>query len=167
MKDRIRLTPFSETHIGRTFEWVREPDFQRLFLMRQAPTWEGHLAHFRGVLADESQRVYAIVEEGRHIGNSGIKNISQSDGSGEIWIYIGDRADRGKGAGSRATELLMQEGFRKLGLRTVYIHVADFNEQAVRMYRRLGFAESVSSGNNGEWMGRGCTVIRMEARSDS
>ncbi|MGV8081466.1 MAG: GNAT family N-acetyltransferase [Syntrophales bacterium] len=167
MKDRIRLTPFSETHIGRTFEWVREPDFQRLFLMRQAPTWVSHLDHFRRVLADESQRVYAIMEEDQHIGNGGIKNISLSDRSGEIWIYIGDHDDRGKGAGSRATELLMQEGFRNLGLRSVYVHVADFNERAVCMYRKLGFTESILPGNDEEWAGRGCAVIRMEARNDS
>ncbi|NPU86139.1 MAG: GNAT family N-acetyltransferase [Syntrophaceae bacterium] len=167
MKDRIRLAFFSETHVGRTFEWVREPDFQRLFLMRQAPTWEGHLDYFHRVLADEGQRVYAIVEEDRHIGNGGIKNIRMDDHSGELWVYIGDHKDRGKGAGSRATELLLQEGFRNLGLRTVYVHVADFNEQAVRMYRRLGFTESRLLGNDEEWMDRGCTVIRMEARNDS
>ena len=167
MKDRIHLAPFSEAHVGRTFEWVRDPDFQRLFLMRQAPTWESHLDYFRRVLADERQRVYAVVEDERHIGNGGIKNISRSDRSGEIWIYIGDRADRGGGAGSRATELLMQEGFRNLGLRAVLVHVADFNEQAIRMYRKLGFAEPALPGDDEDWKGRGCAVIRLEARNDS
>ena len=87
--------------------------------------------------------------------------------SGTPPVADGDRTDRGKGAGSRATELLMQEGFGNLGLRTVYVHVADFNEQAIRMYRRQGFDESVLPEDNEEWMGRDCTVIRMEARSDS
>ncbi len=161
----ITLVAFGLEHIARTFEWVRDPWLQKAFLMRREPSWEAHTDHFERVLSDPSQSVYAILEEGVHVGNCGIKNICESTASGEIWIYIGCAEHRGRHIGSRATRLLCRKAFTVHGLTTVCVHVADFNETAQRMYERLGFAPPAAGPpETPEWHERGCKVSYMEIR---
>jgi RimJ/RimL family protein N-acetyltransferase len=133
-----------------------------MFLMRNGVTRKGHIAYFRKAFRDPSQRLYAILSNGVHIGNCGFKNISPDGRKGELWIYIGDPSMRGKGAGREATRLLIQEGFERIGLKTICLHVADFNLAAQRMYLRFGFVEAPAEGGSSEWTDRDCRVIRME-----
>ena len=114
---------------------------------------------------DPSQNIYAIFDDGIHVGNCGIKNISAMSRSGEIWIYIGASEHRGKHVGSRATQLLCREAFDVQGLTSVCVHVADFNEVAQKMYEKLGFVTPSFNGPaTPEWQGRGCGVRYMEFR---
>ena len=163
----VRLVSFKWEHVSRTFKWVKDPDFQRLFMVRKEITWEGHQKYFRNILADSNQRVYAILNNNRHLGNCGLKNILLSKKEGELWIYIGEVSFRGKGIGCKAVELLLCEGFERLDLESIYIHVADFNTVARRFYRKLGFVETTLSKKDAkEWTNRGCNVIRMELKKD-
>lgn len=148
-----------------TFEWIQDPDFQQLFLMRDRPTWEGHIKYFDRILKDPAQRVYAILSESRHVGNCGMKNISLKEG--ELWIYIGEARMRGKGIASHATRLLAAKGFLELGLEKIIVHVADFNVSAVKLYKKLGFVEVQVSDNSKEWKNRGCNIIRMELKKQT
>ena len=133
--------------------------------MRREPTQETHQAYFARVLSDPSQRIYAILNDGVHVGNCGIKNIRAASRSGEIWIYVGANEHRGKHIGSRATQLLCREAFDVHGLRSVCVHVADFNEVALKMYEELGFVTpSLGAPDTPEWQGRNCGVRYMELR---
>jgi len=165
MNLNVSLVPFREEHISLTFEWIQDPDFQQLFLMRDRPTWEGHIKYFDRILKDPAQRVYAILAESRHVGNCGMKNISLKEG--ELWIYIGDPRMRGKGIANHATRLLAAKGFIELGLEKIIVHVADFNVSAIKLYKKLGFIEVLVSDNSKDWANRGCNIIRMELKKQT
>lgn len=158
----ISLVPFIEGHVFRTFDWVSDPDFRHQFLMRGEPTWEGHQEYFSYILKDPTQRIFAIHAGEIHVGNCGLKNITLNDG--ELWIYIGDTSVRGRGIGSIAVNLLLREGFEVMGLKVISVHVADFNETALKMYKKAGFQEVLLSDSSDEWTDRGCRIIRMELR---
>jgi len=158
----LNLQEFNKSHIPLTFEWVKEKEFQRLFLIRGEVTWEKHFAYFDAILNDSQQRVYAILYDGYHIGNCGFKNIREQDGIGELWIYIGKDSLRGRGLGTQAARLLIQQGFNNLSLNRIYLHVADFNLFARKMYKNLGFIEVTMEEKNEEWDGRGYEIIHME-----
>lgn len=157
----VYLIPFTADHIEKTYEWVTDPDFQRLFLMREQPTWEGHKAYFDRVLADPSQRVFAILHDDAHVGNCGLKNIVREK-EGELWLYVGEASMRRKKIGRRAAELLMHYGFEALKLKMICVHFADFNVGARHLYERLGFKQ-VPLGESTDWVNRQCEIIRMEA----
>lgn len=159
-KNNITLVPFAKEHIDLTFEWVKNHEFQRLFLMRNEPTWEHHYEHFEQVLKDSTQHIYAILANNKHVGNCGLKNLSKN--KGELWIYIGDSLMRGKGIGKCATKLLLHKGFEVLKLKTIYVHFADFNIQARRLYEKLCFKEITMIDDSNEWSDRGCRIIYME-----
>lgn len=160
----VTLNPFGKEHIEQTFAWVSNPVLRKLFLMRGEVTWEGHFAYFERVLTDPAQRVYAVIADGRHAGNCGFKNLATNKGEGELWIYLGDPATRGRGIGLVATRLLVEEGFDNLGLGLIYLHVADFNMAARQVYRKLGFIEVPLKETGDGWGDRGCEIIRMELR---
>ncbi len=156
----VILEDFAESHIDKTFEWVSDPDLQKDFLIRKKPTRESHLEYFKNVLGDATQQVFAISAKGAHVGNCGLKNIS--DKSAELWIYIGEERYRKRGFGREATSLLLRKGFEVLGLKQIYVHVVEFNTNARRLYEQLGFKETSLSHDSKTWEGRGCNIIRME-----
>ena len=159
------LQAFGEQHVAQTFQWISDPWLQKNFLMRGQPTWESHQAYFERVLSDPSQSLYAILNNGIHVGNCGIKNLCAADRSAEIWIYIGAGEHRGKHIGSRATCMLCRQAFIVHGLASVCVHVAEFNEVALKMYERLGFlASSLGRPPTSEWEGRCCAVRCLELR---
>jgi RimJ/RimL family protein N-acetyltransferase len=161
---KVSLAPFTKEHVKLTFKWVKDPELRRMFLMRGEPTWEVHKTYFERVLADSTQHVYAILSQGVHVGNCGLKNVSLSKKEGELWIYIGDVSMRGKGISRTATELLLREGFNLLGLEMVYVHVAEFNTVAQSLYKRLGFIEVPLLKDANEWTNREGRILRMELR---
>ena len=101
------LIPFTEHHIARTFTWIQDKDFRRYFLMRSEPTWNRHFKHFKDALNDSNQYIYAIIVNGEHVGNCGLKRAGEE--TGELWIYIGDSNFREKGIGTYATKLLLSQ----------------------------------------------------------
>ncbi|MGD0233713.1 MAG: GNAT family N-acetyltransferase [Syntrophorhabdales bacterium] len=163
--DSTTLQPFGDEHVARTFEWVSDPWLQKNFLMRRRPTWEMHQAYFHRILSDPSQNIYAILNNGVHVGNCGIKNICAASRSAELWIYIGANEHRGKHVGTQATQLLCREAFDVRGLTSLCVHVADFNEVAQKMYEKLGFVTpSLNGSPTPEWQGRSCGIRYMELR---
>ena len=162
MSITVSLEPFTSEHVAQTYTWVQDPGLRDLFLMRGEVTWENHRAYFDRVLNDPNQRVYAILADGVHVGNCGLKNISHIEKEAELWIYIGDPEFRSKGIGKRATELLVGEAFGVLGLNKLCLHVADFNSAARRLYDALGFQEVHLHHDAAEWEEHGCEIIRME-----
>lgn len=161
MDNAIKLVPFSELHILKTFTWICEPELRRMFLMRGEPSWAEHVAYCKRILADPGQSVYTVCYAEEHVGNCGFKNIVEKT-EGELWIYMGSPLVRGKGVGTAATRLLLEEGFDHLDLRMIYLHVADFNVAAHAVYKKLGFVEVPLQADFSDWAGRDCRIIRME-----
>lgn len=150
------LATFASSHVPQTFLWVSNPGLQRDFLIREVPTKKGNVEYWTKVLCDTTQRVYAIYILHNHVGNCGLKNLTNEEG--ELWIYVGDTSMRKKGVGSSATRLLLDIAFKELGLKLVYVHVARASSIAKGMYKTLGFKEVDWLEN--EWQGR--EVVRME-----
>jgi len=157
----ITLLSFTAQHVDRTFQWVKNPELRRLFLMRGELDLDSHMAYFSRVLNDDRQIWYALIFQGEHIGNCGLKNLDLKKKECELWIYIGEQAIRGKGIGRKATVMLIERS-KEIGCHHIYLHVADFNNVAIKMYSSLGFCRSIDQGDLSAWKKRGIRVIRME-----
>jgi RimJ/RimL family protein N-acetyltransferase len=162
MSSFTKLMPFTEEHIEDTFLWVQDQELRFDFLMRQIPTRKTHYEYFKKVLADSSQKVFAILYDDRYVGNCGLKHIIQN-ADAEFWIYIGDKKARRIGVATEAVRQLMRYCFSVMSLKKIYIHVAKTNKAAIRLYNKLGFIE-VELGESSEWLNRDVSIIRMEVR---
>lgn len=82
-------------------------------------------------------------------------------GTAWIGITIGESIGRGKGIGHKAFQYL-EEQIKKQGLERIELGVFEFNEQAQRLYQKLGYKEIGRIANFTYWQGKMWDDIRME-----
>ncbi|MEV1290166.1 GNAT family N-acetyltransferase [Micromonospora sp. NPDC049679] len=92
---------------------------------------------FTKVYAQNLFDVWAVREDGRHIGHAEIKASTEVDGH-EI-IYALAREAWGRGLGSEIAEALIRYGFEVLGLSEVHATVAASNTGSLALLAKLGF----------------------------
>lgn len=74
-----------------------------------------------------------------HIGNVNLTGIHPINRTAEFSIMIGEKDYWSKGAGTKATQLILRHGFEDLNLNRIYLYVLTGNERARKMYYSLGF----------------------------
>ena len=70
---------------------------------------------------------------------------------GWVAIAFGDEANRGKGYGYEAMQLLLKFAFHELNLHRVQLTVFEYNIRAIRLYEKMGF---VREGTQREFLQR-------------
>ena len=143
----IRLRPLEAGDQERTRRWVNDPTVARGVNRVRPVTQVEHEDWYRRLVTDPTQVAFAIerVEDSAHIGNCGLRGIDPRVRQGELWIYLGDQATRGKGYGRDAVHALLRYGFESLNLHRIALTVVVDNSRAIRVYESLGFVrEGVS-----------------------
>ena len=88
-----------------------------------------------------SRRFAIDTLDGKHIGNCSYYNISQSKGTAELGIMIGDRDYWGKGYGTDAVTTLVKYIFRQTDLKRIYLKTLESNIRAQQCFQKCGFTE--------------------------
>lgn len=91
----------------------------------------------------ESRKQFAVVtlEDNKLIGNCGFEDIDNIKRNGVIGLFIGDEEYRNKGYGIQILKLLLDYGFNYLNLNNIMLYVFEFNERAIKAYKKVGFKE--------------------------
>lgn len=117
--------------------------------------------YFRGLMFDRKRRAFAIIFNGLHVGNAGLRELDIDHGDSECFIEIGEAFARGQGVGKEAMRQVLDYGFEDLGLERIRLGVFEFNTKARALYRQLGFVQTKPCGLH--WSrGRYWDVIGME-----
>ena len=82
-------------------------------------------------------------------------------GTAWVGIIIGEEFARGKGVGTQAMQYLEGQ-IREQGLKRIELGVFEFNANAIKLYKRLGFREFGRIADFTYWQGRMWSDIRME-----
>lgn len=159
MESRVTLEYLTKDHLNKTFEWISDYEFRKKFMMRGEISWARHINYFKCLIADNNQAAFAIILNGIHIGNCGFKHLDKRKNSGELWLYIGDKNSRGSGSGALALSLLLKNGTDHIGLRDIYVHVAEDNDSALNLYKKNSFFEHGECSD--EWHDREAKMIRL------
>ena len=98
---------------------------------------------YESASGDPSQTPFDIFERAtlRPIGNAALLHIDHQHGTAEYGIFIGERDCWDKGYGTEATRLMLDYGFRVVGLHNIMLRVYSDNPRALRAYQKAGFAE--------------------------
>jgi RimJ/RimL family protein N-acetyltransferase len=75
----------------------------------------------------------------RLVGTCAFSQLDGENGSALYHITIGESDAWGRGYGTEATRLMVDHAFESLGLHRIALNVFEFNERAIRAYRRCGF----------------------------
>lgn len=104
-----------------------------------------------------SSRRFAIVtRDARHIGNCTYYDFNALRRQAELGIMIGDRKYWSEGYGYDAMATLLDHVFSVVRLRKAYLHTLEWNERALRCFKKCGFHEVKTVQR------RGHTFVRME-----
>lgn len=97
----------------------------------------------------------------QHIGNVKIDSIDFRNGLAEYGILMGEKKEWGKGYAKETTIAIVQHCFKRLNLRKITLGVVENNENAVKLYQRLGFEQEGTFRNHKFYDGAYRNVIRM------
>ena len=76
------------------------------------------------------------------IGSTGLKKIDHNHKNAEFGIIVADKNYWGKGIGTEATNLVINFGFKVLGLNSIYLTVFSKNKAGQKTYKRAGFKKT-------------------------
>lgn len=153
----ISISPLTDADAGQLAVWRRSLELKRLtgpgpFLPTAADEPEAatstHLPF--GIRQTNSEAL---------IGYIALSNISWSNGTADLGVFIADADNQGKHFGTDAISAILNYAFDELNLHRVQLDVVDYNERAIRTYRRLGFTQEGSRRQHGARDGRRYDVL--------
>lgn len=125
------------------FLWVKDKEVIRYSLsIFQKMKSDEEISHwFDMLLLEESSYNKAIIDKDTEklIGYAGIAGISETNLSGEYFIFIGDKSYYRKGIGTFVTKEIVKRGFKELGLNRIMLTVSEENIGAVKAYTNASF----------------------------
>ena len=122
--------------------WYSDAEVARLARYQDGPMRIEEIDRFfqARALGNESLAMAIHVRDsGRLIGSCAFSQMDADNGSALFHITIGEKREWGRGYGTEATRLMLEHAFSSLGLHRVALAVFEFNERAVRAYRRNDF----------------------------
>jgi RimJ/RimL family protein N-acetyltransferase len=149
MRDALVLAPFSERYVELTWHWLHDPELLTSIMGVPPESREAQRAWFDGLSGRTDYLIWGLEVGGLPIGACGLKHVEAT--SAEYWGWIADATYRGRGLG-RAMMAAVHDEARRLGIRSLYLHVLDTNLPAIRLYQAFGYRR-VSAQNH---------VVRME-----
>lgn len=157
----VQLQRLNALDIRRTFRWLKDEKLRRDFQLLTVPTRRQHFMHWRNLFTNNSHSVFSIYIDRNHVGNCGLKNIDNNNKTSELWIYIGEARNHGKGYAKKAIQLLKKVAVKELRQKKLYLHVSKNNIAAIRLYRSTGFVE-VGEKLMPPWESRELEIYKME-----
>ena len=132
-------------------KWTHDSEFMRLYEINPARPMSA------AMIKKQYEKLEKEVEEKRNlfpfmirakiddrlIGKAVIQWIEWTNSNGFIRIGIGAVEDRRKGFGSQAMKMLLRFSFAELNLFRVSANVPEYNETAIALLKKFGFAEEV------------------------
>ncbi|MEO5705177.1 MAG: GNAT family protein [Candidatus Limnocylindrales bacterium] len=122
--------------------WYADPEVARLARYQDAPMRADEIDRFFQLRALGTESLTMAIhdrETGRLIGSCAFSQVDGENGSAMYHITIGEKDAWGRGYGTEATQLMLDHAFGTLGLHRIALTVFEFNERAIRAYRRCGF----------------------------
>jgi RimJ/RimL family protein N-acetyltransferase len=122
--------------------WYADPEVARLARYQDGPMRPEEIERFFRTRAVGTQSLAMgihVRETDRLIGSCAFSQLDADNGSAMYHITIGEKDAWGHGYGTEATGLMVGHAFDALGLHRVSLSVFEFNERAIRAYRRCGF----------------------------
>ena len=123
--------------------WYSDPEVARLARYQDGPMRSDEIDRFFQLRALGAESLTMAIHErdtGRLIGSCALSQVDGENGSAMYHITIGEKDTWGQGYGTQATQLMLDHAFGTLGLHRIALTVFEFNERAIRAYRRCGFA---------------------------
>lgn len=139
----VVLRPHNGRNLPAFKRWYGDPEVARLTRYQEGPMRPDDVERFfEARVAGVGSLALAIhlADTDRLIGTCAFSQLDGDNGSALFHITIGEPDCWGRGYGSEATALMLEHAFGPLGLHRVALAVFEYNERAIRAYRKVGFS---------------------------
>lgn len=137
---RLTLRGIARDDLPRYVQWINDVEVTRHLSMFLPMSIEDEVDWYESQRKNPNIHNFAIeLNDGRHIGSIGLMAVDQRVRMAELGIFIGEKAEWGKGYAREAIGLLLEFGFNMLNLNRIYLRVDTENIYAIRCYKRCGF----------------------------
>ena len=122
--------------------WYADPEIARLARYQATPMRPEEIERFFAARVVGPDTLAMAIHErasDRLIGTCAFSQLDGDNGSALYHITIGESDAWGHGFGTEATQLMLDHAFGTLGLHRIALFVFEFNERAIRAYRRCGY----------------------------
>lgn len=140
--DRIYLSPRNTEDVEKFTEWLN--DFNTTdYLGRSSMllTLDGEKKYLQENSSSEASFVIVTINENKMIGTVSLEKIDHINRCATLGIFIGDEEYRNNGFGTEAIKLILEYGFKYLNLRNIRLSLMEFNDRALKCYKKCGFKE--------------------------
>jgi RimJ/RimL family protein N-acetyltransferase len=139
----VALGPLRRDLVPLYARWENDPEVMRRVGSYRPSTAEGEREWYDAHHKDERSITFTVYERStlRPVGTATLGHVDHRHGTAEFGLLIGEADARGRGYGTETTRLVLRYAFDLAGLHSVALGVYEFNEAAIRAYRRAGFQE--------------------------
>ena len=137
----VVLRPHVPENLVAFERWYSDPDVARLTRYQDGPMRRDEIERFfaaRVVGPDSLALAVHVLGTDRLVGTCAFSQLDGDNGSALYHITIGEKDVWGRGYGTEATRLMLGHAFANLSLHRVALSVFEFNQRAIRSYRRVG-----------------------------
>ena len=138
----VILAPLKREYIDKFLEWLNDPEITQQLMGFRPLTRDMEEDWYTSLKERKNDIIFSIlINQTQLVGNCSIMEIMWKDRMGTCGIFIGEKAEQGKGYGTEAMNLLIDYGFNTLNLNRLDLKVNDFNSRAIKCYKKVGFIE--------------------------
>ncbi len=127
---------------GNWWRWFNDPEVT-LYMNKGVKnnTIEDQLAFYTKVVSSDNNLVLAICDykTNKHIGTTGLHNISWLQGKAQFGIIIGEKDYWGMKVGSRAWRMIINYGIENLNLKSIDTKIFSKNLASIKIAEKCGF----------------------------
>ena len=135
----VSIRKFEREDIPNKVEWINNPANNR-FLNYDIPLEVKKTQKWFDSIKERIDRYDAVIEaDGVPCGTIGLLNIDKKNSKAEYYIAMGEVSLKGKGVSTQASKLIIEYGFKKLGLNKIYLFTEIDNIPAQRLFEKVGF----------------------------
>lgn len=160
---RLKLTPLSKSFLSKKYvKWMNDKDIVKYMQSGGNYSIE-KLSDYLDEVELKPKYFWAITVKSCevHIGNIKIDPIDFKNKFGEYGIMVGDKNFWGKGFAKEASEEVIRFCFQELDLRKINLGVHSINDDAVNLYKKLGFVIEGHFKKHVAFEGRFIDIFRM------
>ncbi|WP_344856544.1 GNAT family protein [Planomonospora alba] len=152
----MTLRPVGPEHVDGLWELVNDPETARLTGSHGTITYESAAAWY-GSRAEHDDRLDLAIcaaEDDSYVGEIVLNELDADNLSCNLRIALAGPRVFGRGYGTEAIRLVLDHAFATTDLHRIGLEVFDFNDRAVRVYRKIGFVEEGVRRDALLWEGR-------------
>jgi len=136
---KVSLRAINETDKNIIYNWVSCAELRKMIGTTKAPTPESHEIWFRKKIQDTENKTCAILLDGIPVGLIGTNTIDYNSHNANMYIYIGEKNNRGSGIGTSAVKLFIEYLFKELEIHKITANVFEYNTPSANLFTKCGF----------------------------